>query len=184
MNAKNLLTPRKKSAYKMDPNSDRYRVCPNDGVQFMANHRSEIFCGPKCADEHHNLKKKEDAEEKMQAEINAALAAATPEPTNKLAEPAKEPDVVTTFVETKSATITSPLVGNISLIGLTLGNRHSLKVSKKYLPNKGVVYEAYDNRYQRPGTEAFVLTYGPYAIAWGYENHVILTYKKNIPWIQ
>lgn len=60
-----------KSAYKMNPNSNRYRVCPNDGVRFMANHRSERFCKPKCADEYHNGKKKENAEKKMQAEINA-----------------------------------------------------------------------------------------------------------------
>lgn len=62
MNSKNLIVIRRKSPYKMDPTSDRYRECPNDGVKFMAAHRSEKFCCDKCADEFHNLKKKEEAE--------------------------------------------------------------------------------------------------------------------------
>jgi hypothetical protein len=42
-------------------------------------------------------------------------------------------------------------------------------------------YEANDSEYTIPGTELKVLTYGPYDLAWGYENHIILTNKKNIP---
>ena len=180
MKAKNLLTPRKKSPYKMDQNSDRYRQCPNDGVEFMAVHRSEKFCCDKCADEFHNEKKRLAAEKLMQEEIDTALVAATPiaEVLNEQAAEPKEVTLPSTMV------VTSPLVGNINLIGATLGNRHSLKVYKKYLTDKGLDYSVYDNKYQMPGTELNVLTYGPYAIAWGYENHIILTYKKNIPWIQ
>lgn len=75
MNSKNLLTQRKKSPYKMDPNSDRYRKCPNDGVEFMAEHRSEKFCCAKCADEFHNdLKKKEAEEKKLVEEAKAIIA--------------------------------------------------------------------------------------------------------------
>lgn len=78
MNSKNLLTPRPKSPYKLDPNSDRYRVCPNDGVPFMANHRSTIFCNEKCADEYHNLKKKEKIENTLMNEVKEALNADVP----------------------------------------------------------------------------------------------------------
>lgn len=73
MNSKNLLTPRKKSPYKMDPKSDRYRQCPNDGVEFMAEHRSEKFCCDKCADEFHNQKKR-NAENKLIEEAKAIIA--------------------------------------------------------------------------------------------------------------
>lgn len=74
MNSKNLLTPRKKSPYKMDPNSDRYRRCPNDGVEFMAVHRSEKFCCPQCADEFHNeLKRKEAQEKKLLEEVKSII---------------------------------------------------------------------------------------------------------------
>jgi ribosomal protein S27AE len=59
MNPINLLTVRKQSPYKMDKNSNRYRVCPNDGVDFMAEHRNRKFCHNKvCTNEYHNLKKK------------------------------------------------------------------------------------------------------------------------------
>jgi hypothetical protein len=47
------------SPYKLNPNSDRYRVCPFDKVEFMADHRSRIFCSDKCADDYHNQKKRE-----------------------------------------------------------------------------------------------------------------------------
>ncbi len=66
----------------------------------------------------------------------------------------------------------------------TLGNSQTLKLLKYYLKGKGVVYEAYDKQYQLPGSELQVLTYGPYALAWGYENHLILTHKTLIPWIK
>ena len=180
MKAKNLLTPRKKSPYKMDPTSDRYRECPNDGVEFMAGHRTEKFCCPQCADEFHNEKKRLAAEKLIQDEIDKALIASTPIP-EVLTDQSNVPEEV---IQPTASVVTSPLVGNINLIGATLGNRHSLKVYKKYLTDKGLDYGVYDNKYQMPGTELYVLTYGPYAIAWGYENHIILTYKKNIPWIQ
>lgn len=178
MNAKNLLIPRKKSPYKLDSNSDRYRKCPNDGVEFMAAHRTEKFCCPQCADEFHNQKKRLATEKQIQEEIDLALKASTPE---AHVEKAIE---LTETIQPETTVVTSPLVGNINLIGATLGHRHSLKVHKNYLTEKGLVYAVYDNKYQLPGSELQLLTYGPYAIAWGYENHVIITYKKNIQWIQ
>lgn len=180
MNSKNLLTQRKKSPYKMDPNSDRYRKCPNDGVEFMAEHRSEKFCCAKCADEFHNEKKRLAAEKLIQDEIDKALITAPP----KRELVTEQSNVLKDVIQHTTTVVTSPLVGNINLIGATLGNRHSVKVYKEYLTDKGLDYSVYDNKYQMPGTEIYVLTYGPYAIAWGYENHIILTYKKNIPWIQ
>lgn len=178
MNAKNLLTQRIKSSYKMDKTSERYRKCPNDGHEFMTNNLSRIYCSEQCADEFHNQKKRLAAEKLMQEEIDLALKAPMP-----LAQEEKANEPIET-VQTEAAVVTSPLVGNINLIGATLGNRDYLKVYKKYLTERGVDYGIYDNKYQLPGSELNVLTYGPYAIAWGYENHIIITYKKNIPWIQ
>ena len=179
MKAKNLLTPRKKSPYKMDPTSDRYRECPNDGVEFMAAHRTEKFCCPQCADEFHNEKKRL-AKKLLQDEIKEALIAPTPKPKVFAAQSNVHKEVI----QHTATVVTSQLVGNINLIGATLGNRPSLKVHKNYLTDKGLDYGVYDNKYQIPGTELNVLTYGPYAIAWVREKHIILTYKKNIPWIQ
>jgi hypothetical protein len=58
MQAKNLFKIMPLRLYKMDKKSNRYRVCPNDGEEFMANDRTEIHCCPQCADEFHNTKKK------------------------------------------------------------------------------------------------------------------------------
>ena len=43
---------------KIDPTSDRYRICKYDEVPFMAHHRSMLFCNQHCADEFHNREKK------------------------------------------------------------------------------------------------------------------------------
>lgn len=61
----------------MNKNSDRFRICPNDGVEFMTNHRSRIFCSDQCADEYHNLKKKNDSE--LMQEVENASKAPIPE---------------------------------------------------------------------------------------------------------
>jgi hypothetical protein len=58
MKAKNILKVKIERMYRMDRESDRYRVCPNDGVEFMANDRTEKHCCPECADEFHNEKKR------------------------------------------------------------------------------------------------------------------------------
>lgn len=46
--------------YKLDSTSNRYRICPNDGVEFMASHRSRLFCCDKCTDEFHNKRKRDE----------------------------------------------------------------------------------------------------------------------------
>ena len=73
MNAKNLLTQRVKSAYKMDRTSIRYRKCPNDGHEFMTDNLGRIYCSDKCADEFNNQKKR-DAENKLLEEAKAIIA--------------------------------------------------------------------------------------------------------------
>lgn len=60
--------------YKMDKKSNRYRVCPNDGEEFMANDRTEIHCCPQCADEFHNTIKKNARIEKKQKQEESEKA--------------------------------------------------------------------------------------------------------------
>lgn len=74
MKVKNLLKVKIKRLYRMDKESDRYRVCPNDGEEFMANDRGEVYCCPECADEFHNYKKKiAKLKEKNLSEIDIVL---------------------------------------------------------------------------------------------------------------
>jgi hypothetical protein len=75
MQAKNLLKIMPIRLYKMDKKSNRYRVCPNDGEEFMANDRTEKHCCPQCADEFHNTIKKNAriAKKQKQEESEKAL---------------------------------------------------------------------------------------------------------------
>ena len=44
--------------YKLNPESDRYRICKNCGTELMASHRTRIYCDDKCSDEYHNAQKR------------------------------------------------------------------------------------------------------------------------------
>jgi hypothetical protein len=76
------------------------------------------------------------------------------------------------------------LVSNISIIRAVIKNEPYLKLPIYYLKNLGFNYESFEQKYQFYNTDLFAATYGPYAIAWGYENHILLTHKNQIPWIQ
>ncbi len=69
MQAINLLKTKIYRKYAMDRESDRYRVCLNDGVEFMANDRREKHCCPPCADEFSNNKKKKIREELLKSKV-------------------------------------------------------------------------------------------------------------------
>ena len=47
-----------KSVFKLNPESDRYRICPNCKTGHMVSHRTQDFCSKGCCDEYNNLKKK------------------------------------------------------------------------------------------------------------------------------
>ena len=129
MNAKNLLTPRKKSSYKMDPNSDRFRQCPNDGVEFMAAHRTEKFCCPQCADEFHNEKKR-DAENKLLEEAKAIIA--TP---------------AVTQTQSQSEVPLDKARQNIKIIDtLTIDPAKGSVFNIDWLYSKGIDFSAYNGR--------------------------------------
>jgi hypothetical protein len=55
-------TTEKKSVYRLDPNSDRYRICPNPECKkpHMVSHRGKDYCCDKCADDDYNRKRRLD----------------------------------------------------------------------------------------------------------------------------
>ena len=69
-NLQNRLIKLPVSRYKMDRESDRYRVCQNCGKEFMAYDRSLIYCHEKCRWEFHNTNKARIREEKKLEEEN------------------------------------------------------------------------------------------------------------------
>ena len=47
-----------KSVFKTDPDSDRFRICPECNAPHMVKHRSQDFCNNKCCNEYNNRKKR------------------------------------------------------------------------------------------------------------------------------
>jgi hypothetical protein len=164
MNAKNLSVVRRNGPYQMDPKSDRFRVCPNDGVEFMAKHRSTRFCCDKCADEFHNQKKK------GKSLINSS--------TTKISS------LENSNNQHEAVVNKNTLRKNISIIEAILGQNNELKIPFDLLKNKGFVYEAYDDKIQYKNTDGYIAIYGRYAIGCINEKYIILTYKDKLTWIQ
>jgi hypothetical protein len=91
MRDKKISKTRTISPYKLDPKSDRYRICPNCEKPHMVIHRTSKFCSDKCADEHHNKKKKiekeqQELERKKQADENLRLKSALQPVEDRLAK--------------------------------------------------------------------------------------------------
>lgn len=48
----------KKSVFKLDRKSDRFRICPQCKVEHMITHRGRDFCSDKCGDDYNNENKR------------------------------------------------------------------------------------------------------------------------------
>jgi hypothetical protein len=120
-NSQNRLIKLPVSTYKMDRESDRYRVCQNCGKEFMAYDRSLIYCHEKCRWEFHNTNKARIREEKKLEKENEK---------NRLAEletisaEKSEDSKMETGKESIKETDESILEMNVSILD-------SLQISKK-----------------------------------------------------
>jgi hypothetical protein len=144
MQSINLLKTKIHRKYAMDRESDRYRVCPNDGVEFMANHRSEKHCCPECADEFDYIKKKNAKEELVKSK-------------NEL-EKVKQNKTIPVVINPTNITI---------LDELTIQESGSL-FYLEYLQFLGVDFEKYNGRGELynidPDLNCHFLQMGPYRL--------------------
>lgn len=153
-----------------DPLGEYLKVCPYCGESFTAGHMNRQFCPEKngfkdyCKNRYKRLVKEE-------LSFIVDYQSVTEESES-------EPNTETEL------TIESQLDITIRLMQQTLKDQLTMKLPLNHLSNLGASYKAYDGQYTIPGTELKVLTYGPYALAWGYENQLILTHKHQLSWIQ
>jgi hypothetical protein len=158
-----------------DPRGEYARTCPYCEEEFTANHMNRKYCSEQngkinyCKSRYKRIAKHEQLEQSIN-EFEEELETTIPSEEDEL--------------ELIDARDVKQQICNVGIIAATLGSRQTIKLPKYFLKEKGAVYEAFDKQYQLPGSELQVLTYGPYAMAWGYENHIILTHKTLIPWIQ
>ena len=129
MNAINLLKPKIKSYYKLDPSSHRFRICPNDGEKFMTNNLNRKFFGDKCADEFHNGLKR-DAGNKLLEEAKTIIKnASSPLQPNK-------PDIPIDAVKK-----------NVSILDtLTIDSVKGSEFNLDWLYSLGVDFSAYNGK--------------------------------------
>jgi hypothetical protein len=104
--------------YKLNPESDRYRICKNCATELMASHRTRIFCDDKCSDEYHNAHKRyerdmkklnDEIDKQQQLEASEELI----EETNQVII---EETIETTVEETINETDEAILKSNISIL--------------------------------------------------------------------
>jgi hypothetical protein len=158
-----------------DPRGEYIRECPYCHEVFTAQHMNRQYCPEQngiidfCKNRYKRLAKLEKLEQSI-IEEDLKLDTTIPSEEDEL--------------ELIDAQDVKQQICNVGIMAATLGNRQTIKLPKYFLKEKGAVYETYDEQFQLPGSDLQVLTYGPYAMAWGYENHIILTHKTLIPWIQ
>jgi ribosomal protein S27AE len=146
-----------------DPRAEYKRTCPYCEKEFTANHMNREFCPEKngmidyCKNRYKRIAKYEKLEQSGNKEDELNL------------------------IDVRDL---KQQICNVGIMAATLGNRQIIKLHECFLEENGVVYKTYDEQFQIPGTELQVLTYGPYALAWGYENHIILTHKTLLQWIK
>ena len=146
-----------------DPRGEYKRTCPYCEKEFTANHMNREFCPEKngmidyCKNRYKRIAKYEKLEQSTNKEDELNL------------------------IDVRDL---KQQICNVGIMAATLGNRQIIKLHECFLEENGVVYKTYDEQFQIPGTELQVLTYGPYALAWGYENHIILTHKTLLQWIK
>jgi hypothetical protein len=153
-----------------DPRGEYKRTCPYCDKEFTANHMNREFCPEKngminyCKNRYKRIAKYEKLEQELDATISS-----------------EEDEIELELIDVRDL---KQQICNVSIMAATLGNRQTVTLHESFLEDNGVVYKTYDEQFQIPGAELQVLTYGPYALAWGYENQIILTHKTLLQWIQ
>lgn len=162
----------------IDPRGEYHRICPFCFDEFIADHMNREFCPEKNGTKNwcKNRFKRLSANKKIEVSNQEELTVL--ENDQDKSQNQDEPDAE--LLQNKA----DYLISNISILGSVLKNNQNLKLHIDYLVDLGFVYDAYELKHQMYNTNLFAATYGPYAIAWAYENQIILTHKNQIPWIQ
>jgi hypothetical protein len=163
----------------VDPRGEYHRICPFCFGEFIADHMNREFCPEKNGTKNwcKNRFKRLSANQKIEVSIQEEELTVVENNQNATR------NLVVHEVELSQNKV-DYLISNISIIGSVLKNSQNLKLHIDYLVDLGFVYDAYELKHQIPNTNLFAAIYGPYAIAWAYENHIVLTHKNQIPWIQ
>ena len=169
---------------KLNPESDRYRICPECKIHFMADHRSRDFHNDKCGDDYNNRKKKL---KKQAAEIhNLQEAENAKQEQNALTEV-----IINQSIESKKDEIVNSVKASMEktfvnkheniLFNILRGQKQT-EVSTAYMTGLGLDLNAYDSREKLPHCDLYKLTFGNYSIVWSQPNKILITQQKQLLW--
>ena len=128
--------------YKLNPESDRYRICKNCETELMASHRTRIFCDDKCSDEYHNALKRYNRDmKKLNDEIEKQQKL-------EVSEELIEETIETTVEETINETDETILKSNISILESLNVAVNGTEYEVEVLDSYGFQFNHYNGRGQ------------------------------------
>ena len=112
--------------YKLNPESDRYRICKNCGTELMATHRTRIYCDDKCSDEYHNAQKRYNRDMKK---LNEEIEKETLESLKNSNEEIPNESINETTIDETSATVV--VEPDETILNSNMSILESLNIHKK-----------------------------------------------------
>lgn len=162
-----------RSVYKLDRKSDRFRICPQCGLEHMVIHRGRDFCSDKCCDDYNNgikrLQRHAQITEPEIEEISALEEQIECESSGQ--ELTLTPTELSTDIE-----------GNLAILGeLTLDTKKGSHFYLQDLLEKGFNFPAYSDRVKLhnidPEHQSHYLMFGKYRI-YSIDNGKVLIVKE------
>ena len=180
----NINTEDNKPIMKLNPESDRYRICPECKVPFMTDHRSRDFHNRKCANDYNNRKKR--LAKKAEKMLNYKTSEEATEEQNALTEviinqsiESKKDEIVNSVKATIEKTF---VIRNEYILSTILRGQKQTEVSSSYMTGIGFDLNAYDSREKLPHCDLYKLTFGNYSIVWSQPNKILITHQKHLLW--
>ncbi|MEJ6491421.1 MAG: hypothetical protein QNL60_03055 [Flavobacteriales bacterium] len=183
-----------KSIKKLNPESDRYRICPECKIPFMADHRSRDFHPGKCADDYNNRKKKlaKQAQE-MSSSVSSneliqignsqdLIIEPTSEVANSLDDSKLNSDVTETLPIQKTSSLNTSSCANELILVRLLDGQREIEVSWTIVSERGFDFNAYNSIEKLPHCELNKANYGAYSILWTQADKILITNQKHLLW--
>ena len=183
-----------KAIRKLNPDSDRYRICPECKIPFMTEHRGRDFHPGKCADDYNNRKKKlakQALEMSNSVSTNELIQIGnsqdliiepTSEVANSLEDSKLNSDVNETLPIPKTAPVNASSCANELILVRLLDGRRVIEVSWTIVSERGFDFNAYNSIEKLPHCELNKANYGAYSILWTQADKILITNQKHLLW--
>ncbi len=183
-----------KAIRKLNPESDRYRICPECKIPFMTEHRGRDFHSGKCADDYNNRKKKlakqslgmsnsVTTNELIQiGNSEDLIIEPQSEVTNYLEDRTLNSNVNETLPIQKTTSLSTSSCANELILVRLLDGRREIEVPWIIVSERGFDFNAYNSIEKLPHCELNKANYGAYSILWTQADKILITNQKHLLW--